>query len=51
METKEHIAELERDVVIAKLDTLISLADLRESSYDVKKLEEIKEYVLNWKLC
>jgi hypothetical protein len=47
----ETIAELERDVVIAKLDTLISLADLRENSYDVKKLEEIKEYVLNWKLC
>ncbi len=47
----ETIVELERDVVIAKLDTLISLADLRESSYDVKKLEEIKEYVLNWKLC
>jgi hypothetical protein len=47
----ETIAELERDLVIAKLDTLISLADLRENSYDVKKLEEIKEYVLNWKLC
>lgn len=47
----ETIVELERDVVIAKLDTLISLADLRENSYDVKKLEEIKEYVLNWKLC
>lgn len=51
METKEQIAELERDLVIAKLDTLISLADLRESTYDLKKLEEIKEYVLNWKLC
>ena len=47
----ETIAELERDVVIAKLDILISLADLREGSYDVKKLEVIKEYVLNWKLC
>lgn len=51
MVTKENIAELERNVVIAKLDTLISLADLRESTYDQKRLEEIKEYILNWKLC
>lgn len=47
----ETIAELERDLVIAKLETLIEIANIRENSYDVKKLEEIKEYVLNWKLC
>lgn len=51
MNTKEQIAELERDLVIAKLDALIDLADLFERTYEFKKLEEIKEYVLNWKLC
>jgi hypothetical protein len=51
MISKEQIAELERDVVIAQLDLLISLAEARSNTYDMNKLQSIKEYVLNWELC
>lgn len=51
MVTKEQIAELERDVVVAQLELLISLAEARSNTYDKNKLESIKETILNWELC
>lgn len=42
----ENIKELEKELVLAKLDVLITKAELLNKEYDFKKLNEIKEYIL-----
>ena len=40
------IKELEKSIALIQIEMLISLAEYRECTFDIKKLEQIKEYIL-----
>lgn len=42
----ETIKELEKQVALDQIEILLSLAELRERTFEVMKLEQIKEYIL-----
>ena len=42
----ETIKELEKSIALIQIEMLISLAEISEHTYQIKKLEEIKEYIL-----
>lgn len=42
----ETIKELEKNVVLDQIEMLLSLAEYRERTFEIKKLEQIKEYIL-----
>lgn len=42
----ETIKELEKQVALDQIELLISLAEFRERTFEIKKLEQIKEYIL-----
>lgn len=43
---KKQIKELEKELALNQIDILISLAELSERVYELKKLNEIKNYIL-----
>jgi hypothetical protein len=42
----ETIKDLEKQVALDQIEILISLAEVSERAYHIKKLEQIKEYIL-----
>jgi hypothetical protein len=45
-EIEVEIKDLEKQVALAQIEILISLAEHRENTYDIMKLGQIKEYIL-----
>jgi hypothetical protein len=41
-----EIKELEKSIALTQVEILISLAEVSERAYHIKKLEQIKEYIL-----
>ena len=42
---EKEIKELDKELQLATLEVLISLAEYRERSYEVKKLNQIKQFI------
>jgi hypothetical protein len=41
----EELKQLEKELQISTLEILISLAEYRERTYEVKKLNQIKQFI------
>jgi hypothetical protein len=41
----EELKQLDKELQLATLEILISLAEYRERSYEVKKLNQIKQFI------
>lgn len=46
---KKEIRQLEFDYVLSSLEILISIEEFNQNEYKLKKLNEFKEYLKNWK--
>jgi len=41
----KYVIELDKELQLATLEILISLAEYRERTYEVKKLNQIKQFI------
>lgn len=42
----KQIKQLEKELALSQIDLLISLAELNDRVFEIKKLNEIKNYIL-----